>query len=95
MATGHLASITIVGGTDAPGIQIVPDGHGGWKIKRIPGWNPDQMVDLAHSLTVIGAASRLKTAGLAEQAIKTVGGFVEQQLGEHVGGPANVVIVRG
>ena len=91
----NLASIIIVGGTDGPGIQIVPDGHGGWTIKRIPGWNPEQMVELGHGLAVISAASRLKTAGLAEQAIKSVGSFVEQQLGEHVSGAANVVVIRG
>jgi hypothetical protein len=92
---GHLASIIIVGGTDGPGIRIVPDGHGGWKIERVPGWNPEQMVELGHGLAVISAASRLKTAGLAEQAITAVGGFVEKQLGEHVGGAANVVVIRG
>jgi hypothetical protein len=92
---GHLASITIVGGTDAPGIRIVPDGHGGWKIERVPGWNPEQMVELGNGLAVISAASRLKTAGLAEQAIKAVGGLVEKQLGEHVSGAANVVVIRG
>lgn len=95
MPVERLASITIIGGTDAPGIQIVPDGHGGYIIKRVPGWNPEQMADLALGLNVITAASQLKTAELAEQVMKSVGGFVEGQLGEHIAGAANVVVVRG
>lgn len=94
MISERLVAITIVGGTDAPGLQIVPDGHGGWKIKRVPGWNPEAMAELANGLEVITAGSRLKTAGLAEQVIASVGGLVEKQLGEHVGGAANVVVLR-
>ncbi|HEY3947588.1 hypothetical protein [Phenylobacterium sp.] len=94
MVKERLAAITIVGGTDAPGIQIVSDGHGGWVLKRVPGWNPEAMAELAHGLEVISAGSRLKTSGLAEQVINSVSGLVEQQLGEHVGGAANVVVLR-
>lgn len=93
MISERLASITIVGGTDAPGIRIVPDGHGGFKIEKVPGWNPEQMLELANGLEIVSAASRLKTAGLAEQVLKSVGGMVEKQLGEHAQG-ANVVVVR-
>jgi len=88
-----VASIIIVGGTDGPGIQLVPDGHGGYTIKRIPGWNPEAMAELADSLTVMNAASRLKSPGVAEQVFKSVGQLVQKQLGEHVGG-GNVVVVR-
>lgn len=87
----RLAAITIIGGTDGPTIQLVPDGHGGFVVKRIPGWNPEQLADLAAGLQVITAASRLKTAGVAEQAYKSVGSLIEKQLGEHVAG-ANVVV---
>lgn len=93
MPTKRLESITIIGGTDAPGIQIVPDGHGGYVIKRIPGWNPEAMRELANSLQVVTAASRLKTAGLAEATIKSVGAIIEKQLGEHVAG-ANIVVMH-
>jgi len=88
-------NIIVIGGkNDAPGFQLVPDGHGGWKIKRIPGWNPEQMADLAHSLEIIGEASQLKTAGVAEQVINSVGALVQKQLGEHAGG-GSVVVLRG
>jgi hypothetical protein len=94
VASERLAGITILNGTDAGGVRIVPDGHGGWRIIKVPGWNPESMFELANSLEVISAASRLKTSGLAEAAIKSVGGFVEKQLAEHAGG-ANVVVVMG
>jgi hypothetical protein len=87
-----LTSIIIVGGTDAPGIQLVPDGHGGWKIVRIPGWNPEAMVDLANGLAVISAASKLKAPGLAQQVINAVGSFVQKQIGEHAPGASVVVM---
>ena len=94
MATkASLSSIIIVGGNDAPGIQLVPDGHGGWKIVRIPGWNPEAMVDLANGLAVISAAAKLRTPDLAQKVINAVGGFVQGQLGEHAPG-ASVVVIR-
>ncbi len=92
MISERLAAIAIIGGTDGPGIQIVSDGHGGIKIVRVPGWNPEAMAELAAGLKVITAASRLKTAGLAEQAIKAVSGLVDKQLGDHVGA-ANIVVL--
>ena len=46
-------SFLIIGGTDAPGIMILPDGHGGYKIVRVPGWNPEQMVELGAALDVL------------------------------------------
>lgn len=94
MVTKALQSITIIGGTDAPGIQIVPDGHGGFVLKRLPGWDPELMRELANSLHVVSAASRLKTNGLASAVIKSVGSLIEQQLGDHLGGAANVVVLH-
>jgi hypothetical protein len=93
MANRILEGITIINGTDGPSIQIVSDGHGGWVVKRVPGWNPELIAELAASLTVVSAASKLKTAGLAEKLINNVGGLVEQQLGEHAGGAAHVFVM--
>jgi hypothetical protein len=93
MANKALEGITIISGSDAPSIQIVSNGHGGWVVKRVPGWNPESIAELANSLTVVSAASKLKTAGLAEQLINSVGGLVEQQLGEHAGGAAHVFVM--
>jgi hypothetical protein len=93
MANRALEAITIISGGDGPSIQLVSDGHGGWVLKRVPGWNPELIAELANSLTVVSAASKLKTAGLAEKLINSVGGLVETQLGEHAGGAAHVFVM--
>ncbi len=70
----------IGGGTDAGGWYIGSDG----KIHRIPGWNPEAMVELTHALHIIREASRLKTPGLAEHALKSVMDFTQKELGAHL-----------
>ena len=67
-------------GTDAGGWYIGPDG----KIHRVPGWNPEAMVELTHALNVIREAGQLKTPGLAEHAIKGVMDFAQKELGGHI-----------
>lgn len=84
--------ILIGGGTDAPGISIQPDGHGGWVVKKIPGWNPEAMAELASALKVVNSAARLKTPGLFEQTMKSVGAFVSSQIAEHAHGGTVVVV---
>lgn len=68
--------IFIGGGTDAGGWYIGSDG----KIHRIPGWNPDSMVELTHAVNILREAGRLKTPGLAEAAIGSVHKFVQKEL---------------
>jgi hypothetical protein len=68
------------GGTDAGGWYIGADG----KIHRIPGWNPEAMLELGHALNVIHEAGQLKTPGLADAAVKSVMDFAQKQLGEHL-----------
>ena len=75
--------------TDAGGWYIGSDG----KIHRVPGWNPEAMLDLARSVSIIGEAGRLKTAGLGEAAIKSVLGFAQKELETHVKG-GGVVVIR-
>lgn len=53
-------------GTDAGGWYIGRDG----KIHRVPGWNPESMVELSRAVTVIREAAQLKTTGLAEATLK-------------------------
>ncbi len=89
-----MSLMIIGGGTDGGGIVLVPDGHGGYTIKRIPGWNPEAMLDLVNSVSVLKAGARLKTPKLADAVFKSLGGFVNQQLNEHVGG-GNTVLVIG
>jgi len=88
-------SLTMIGGTDGGGIVLVPDGHGGFTIKRIPGWNPEAILDLVNSISVIKAASRLKTPQLADAVFKSVGNYVNQQLNEHAGGANTVIVING
>jgi hypothetical protein len=64
----ELTQILVVGGTDAPGFMIVPDGKGGYKIIPVPGWNPEQMRELSSALRVVAAAGRIKHA----QASRTI-----------------------
>jgi hypothetical protein len=89
-------SFLIVGGTDAPGIQLVPDGHGGWKIVRVPGWNPEQMLDLASIVQATAAGARVKDAKLSQTVLNAaapaVGAELSKVLGKQAEG-ANVVVV--
>jgi hypothetical protein len=74
------------GGTDAGG--IVWDGH---RFKRVPGWNPEALLEVTSALKVIGAAAHLKTPGLAEAAAKSVSEFVTKEIGAHAK-EGNVVV---
>jgi hypothetical protein len=75
-------------GTDAGGWYIGSDG----KIHRVPGWNPESMVDLTHAIGVLREASQLKTPGLADAAIRSVMDFAQKELDTHVKGGGVVVI---
>jgi hypothetical protein len=90
-------SFLIIGGTDAPGIIIEPDGHGGWKIVRVPGWNPEQMVELGSALEVVAAASRLKHPEVSKTILNSVGKLVASEiapaLDKQAGGRAVVAIM--
>jgi hypothetical protein len=66
------------GGTDAGG--IIWDGK---RFRRVPGWNPEAVLELSSAVRVIGAAARLKTPGLAEAAAKSVTEFVNKEIGAH------------
>jgi hypothetical protein len=89
-------SFLLIGGTDAPGIQIVPDGHGGWKIVRVPGWNPEQMVELGSVIQVVAAAGHIKEAKPSQAILKAAGPLVSAQLDTVLGkegADAHVVVV--
>lgn len=67
-------------GTDAGGWYIGPDG----KIHKVPPWNPESMFDLVNSVTILGAASRIKERGFSDSIIKEVLPSVHKQLDSHV-----------
>ena len=75
-------------GSDAGGIYIGADG----KIHRIPGWNPEAMLDLSRSLRVLGQAALIKQAGLSDKVIDSVHGFAMKELETHVKGGGVFVI---
>jgi hypothetical protein len=79
-ATAMNRIIFIGGGTDAGGWYIGADG----KIHRIPGWNPEQMVDLSHALGALREISQIKANGISERLTAGVLDMVKKELGGHV-----------
>ena len=90
-------SFLIIGGTDAGGIRIVPDGHGGWKIVKVPGWNPEQMVELGRLIDVVSAASRLKHPEVQKAVLNAVGKLITAEItpGIEKGAEQVVVVAAG
>ncbi len=89
--------IIFVGGTnDAPGFKIVSDGHGGFKIVPIPGWDPEKFGELGAALKVISAAAHIRHTE-ASQAIVTAATKLATatmtQLHAGVAGQSTVVVV--
>jgi len=76
-------SIIIVGGTDAPGIKIVVE-NGVVKIVKVPGWNPEQMVELNSALKTISAAARLRSPD-AQSILNAAAKVVQTELGHLAG----------
>jgi hypothetical protein len=68
-------------GSDAGYWYIGADG----KIHHQGGWEAGALTDVQASLSIIRAATQLKTPELAQSAIRSVLGFVQKELGEHVG----------
>lgn len=65
-------------GSDAGYWVIGPDG----KLHHVGGWNPEVIAEVSASLNIIREATRLRTPGLAQAAIKSVIGFAEKELGQ-------------
>lgn|GEM_PF-1942156 len=77
-------------GTDAGGWYIGRDG----KIHRVPGWNPESMVDLASTLGIIRIASQIKDAKFNAGMVKEALAFAQNQLGDHLS-EGGIVVVNG
>jgi hypothetical protein len=80
------ATFLVVGeGTDAPGFRIVPDGKGGWKIVPVPGWDPEQMRELASAVRVVAAAGRIKHAAVSRRILKSAADHALTEIGGLIG----------
>jgi hypothetical protein len=53
-------------------------------LHHVGGWGVDQLVEFRAAIDVIGAATRFKTPGMAEAAIKSVQVFAEKQIAQHL-----------
>jgi len=77
-------------GTDAGGWYIGRDG----KIHRVPGWNPEAMVDLTRAVSVIREVAQFKQAGLADAVLKAgVLEFAFKEVEAHVKA-GGILVVR-
>lgn len=77
-------------GTDAGGWYIDEHGH----IKRVPGWNPEAILDLTLAISVLGQAGQIKYRGISEAVIKTVLPAVQEQAGEYLKDGGILVVGR-
>jgi hypothetical protein len=76
-------TITFVGGTDAPGFELVFTPHG-VKVHRVIGWEIDQLTEIKNVIGILQQAGVLKTPGLAEKVAAPLVEIVQKQLGEHM-----------
>lgn len=77
-------------GTDAGGWYLGADG----KIHRIPGWNPESMVELTAALSIIRIANQIKDARFNSEIMKEAYGFAQKQLGDHMN-EGGILVVNG
>ena len=92
--------IFVVGGAnDAPGFKIVSDGHGGITIVPIPGWNPEQAVELGAALKVIASAASIKqpeaSKAILGAATKLAHAEIGRMVGKSAGGQHSIIIIGG
>ena len=74
-----IMSRIIMVGTDGPYYYIGADG----KLHRFPGWEPDKMKDLSHSLAALHEISQVKTPGL-ERVVATLHEAVTKEVSAHL-----------
>ncbi len=95
--TTALQQIIFIGqeGSDAGGFRIVPDGKGGWKIEKVPGWNPEGMSEVGAALQVLGRAAVLKNARVSKSILKSAANLANEEL--EAGGvkAATIVVIGG
>jgi|HubBroStandDraft_2_1064218.scaffolds.fasta_scaffold3269666_1 hypothetical protein len=75
--------IIIVGhiGSDAGYTYIDSNGV----VHHVPGWAPEQMLEVRAAASVLQSAMEFKTPGMTEATVSAVHEFVKEQLGETFG----------
>jgi hypothetical protein len=76
-------------GSDAGYWEIDENGN----IHHVGGWGVDQLAEFKSAASIMGAATQLKTPGLAEAAIKAVHQLAQSQLAEHVKDGGAVIVL--
>jgi hypothetical protein len=87
------AHIVIIGhiGSDAGYWYIGADG----KIHRVPGWSPEELVEVGIASRLIAQATTLKTPDLANRVAGVLSKFVQEQVGAHLkdGGAGGISVI--
>jgi hypothetical protein len=90
-----MPKVVIVGGpgvgTDAGGWVIDERGV----IHRIPGWNPEAVLETQRAMGIIREAAQLKTPGLAEATTKAAVEFVFDDLNRLIDIPDGDIVIGG
>ncbi len=77
-----MGRIVFVGhfGSDAGGWYIGADG----KLHRIPGWDPEQLVDLQHAVSALRSIAQLKHPAVAERVAGALHELITKELGANI-----------
>jgi hypothetical protein len=67
-------------GTDGPIVIFNPDGT----ITVIPGWRPENLLELSRQATILSEAAQLKTPQLGQSIIKTALAAAQKEIAEHL-----------
>jgi hypothetical protein len=87
-------AIIVIGGyTDAPGFKIVSDGHGGFKVVPIPGWNPEVSAELGAALRIVASAAQIKQPEASQAIMTAAAKLATSQIGALAGGGAGQTTV--
>ena len=90
--------IFVIGGyTDAPGFKIVSDGHGGFKVVPIPGWNPELSAELGAAVRIIASTAQIKQPEASQAILNAATKLATSQISALAGGSAGntTVVVVG
>ena len=74
--------ITVGGFNDAPGFIIVSDGHGGFKIVKTPGWNPEVALEVNAGIAILREAQGLKSVRVQAKLVQMATEILEPHQAE-------------